>query len=267
LAHPSFPASDDKHSSLHDPLHDPINSRQGLETPAHQLDFHDTFQLNDFRNKPASEWGGYHEHHNLHQPEMPDLSQTDLLNPSSIPENRYSQETFSSPDSFQHNFSSKLDLENPGLFTDINHQTDSAQPLPEQHHNFQEMNNQWDDHGSGHSDPLSHHIEFHSSYSIPPGGSYVHIDKDGDIYLHKLNGKIQKVGYVDGKDFYNVSNEHLGYLRNDGHICKWRDDRSIGRIESGHLYMNDKEIGRADTSMEGAAHIFFVVYGGQYGCF
>ncbi len=41
------------------------------------------------------------------------------------------------------------------------------------------------------------------------------------------------------------------------------NDYCIGKVENGHIYnVNHQEIGRADTNLEGAAHLLFAVGGG-----
>jgi len=199
------------------------------------------------------------------------------LNNPDLPDSSFAQshDLHTSPlhDPLHDPINSGSDLINPDFHNDL-HQPDMSalnQPMSDSyhhdiHHSYSQPHDLTHTHHDFHS--VSSHIELHSSYSYSGGGTYVHIDKHGDIYLHKLDGTTEKVGYADGRDIYNSAGKRLGYLGNDSHIYKWRDDTSIGKMESGHIYReNGKEAGRADTDLEGAAHMFFVVYGGQYGGF
>lgn len=95
--------------------------------------------------------------------------------------------------------------------------------------------------------------------------SFIHIDRTGDVHLHKLDGTTQVVGDVHGRDCYNSASEHIRYLSKNGQICRWADDSFVGRVESGYIDReNGKEVGRADTDLEGAAHRLFAVRGGTY---
>ncbi|GET42737.1 4-fold beta flower protein [Microseira wollei] len=127
---------------------------------------------------------------------------------------------------------------------------------------------QWHDTENGfthyHAEVSATKQVLNSSYSSAKDGPYINIDRYGDIHLHKLDGTTQTVGHVSGQQFYNWAGEHIGYLKN-GHIYRWINDTSVGRVEGGHIYQeNGKEIGRADTDLEGAAHMLFVVRGGTF---
>lgn len=148
------------------------------------------------------------------------------------------------------------------------------QQLPDTYHH--ELPSQWQDPvGSPHhydaGNGLNHHNSSHSvlnsSYSYASSsnsyeGPRIDIDGHGHVYLHGLNGKTEEVGHVSGRDFYNSANWHVGYLGKDGHIYD-RHGKSVGTIEAGHVYrQNGKEVARADTDLEGAAHMLFAVLGG-----
>ena len=121
----------------------------------------------------------------------------------------------------------------------------------------------------------SHHQQawtVNSSYATVPGGDrtmngpHIDIRDDGHIYLHQLNGHTVDVGDVRGHAMYNSSGWEVGYFKDNGEVYKYNyhsDDNFIGKIENGHIYNVDhKEIGRADTNLEGAAHLLFAVGGG-----
>ncbi len=149
-------------------------------------------------------------------------------------------------------------------FTQHHPQTDWTHANNDIHHSA----SQWHDTENGFS---HHHADLgatkqvlNSSYSSAEDGPYINIDRHGDIHLHKLDGTTQTVGHVYGQQFYNSAGDHIGYLKN-GHVYRWINDTSVGRVESGHIYQeNGKEIGRADTDLEGAAHMLFVVRGGTF---
>jgi YD repeat-containing protein len=111
-----------------------------------------------------------------------------------------------------------------------------------------------------------------SSYATVPGGDrtmngpHIDIRDNGHIYLHQLNGDTHDVGDVRGHAMYNSSGWEVGYFKDNGEVYKYNyhsADNFIGKIDNGHIYNVDhKEIGRADTNLEGAAHLLFVVGGG-----
>ncbi|MEG5060738.1 hypothetical protein QUB60_22870 [Microcoleus sp. A2-C5] len=121
----------------------------------------------------------------------------------------------------------------------------------------------------------SHHQQVwtvNSSYATVPGGDrtmngpHIDIRDNGHIYLHQLNGHTVDVGDVRGHAMYNSSGWEVGYFKDNGEVYKYNyhsADNFIGKIDNGHIYNVDhKEIGRADTNLEGAAHLLFVVGGG-----
>jgi hypothetical protein len=145
--------------------------------------------------------------------------------------------------------------------------------LPDQHHDWNQTSgvdqhhfnqNQWHDH-----QPV---WTVNSSYQTVKGtddvikGPYVDIHDNGHIYLHQLNGHTVDVGHVDGHRMYNSSGWEVGYFKENGEVYKYNYsayDHCIGKIENGHIYNVDhQEIGRADTNLEGAAHLLFAVGGG-----
>lgn len=70
---------------------------------------------------------------------------------------------------------------------------------------------------------------------------------------------------MHGRDFYNSTSDHIRYLSKNGQICRWADDSFVGGVESGYIYReNGKQVGRADTDLEGAAHMLFADRGGTY---
>ncbi|MEG3930699.1 MULTISPECIES: hypothetical protein [unclassified Microcoleus] len=234
-----------------------------------------------------------HSHNNLH-----DSSQIQNLNHLGISDITHSDWTDTS-----HNFSQQHPQSDWTHSNDIHH-TDNQWQNPESgfatemsatnsdwadtSHNFNQQHYQSDwthSHDIHHQDTHQHNSEtgfasatnhhdnhtnaaphvVNSSYSNSGDGPFIHIDRSGDVHLHKLDGTTQVVGHVHGRDFYNSASEHIGYLSKNGHICRWADDTSVGRVESGHIYReNGKEVGRADTDLEGAAHMLFAVRGGTY---
>ena len=101
-----------------------------------------------------------------------------------------------------------------------------------------------------------------SYYELP----HIDIRDNGHIYLHQLNGDTHDVGHVRGHAMYNSSGWEVGYFKDNGEVYKYNyhsADNFIGKIDNGHIYNVDhKEIGRADTNLESAAHLLFAVGGG-----
>lgn len=145
--------------------------------------------------------------------------------------------------------------------------------LPDQHHDWHQTSgfnadnlhqSQWHDHQQV--------VHFHSSYQTVKGtddvikGPYVDIHDNGHIYLHQLNGHTVDVGHVEGHRMYNSSGWQVGYFKENGEVYKYNYhsyDHCIGKVENGNIYNVDhQEIGRADTNLEGAAHLLFAVGGG-----
>ncbi|NJK74154.1 MAG: hypothetical protein HC786_05270 [Richelia sp. CSU_2_1] len=112
----------------------------------------------------------------------------------------------------------------------------------------------------------------YSSYTTHRGsddilkGPHVDIRDNGHIYLHHLNGETVDVGYVRGHAMYNSSGWEVGYFKDSGEVYKYNysvQDNCIGKVENGHIYnVEHQQIGRADTNLEGAAHLLFAVGGG-----
>lgn len=168
-------------------------------------------------------------------------------------------------------------INQPGMIPDLP-QTEWVEPpqqynLPDPHH---------DSHQIAGVDP--HHLNqnqwhepqqvwtLNSSYTTSPGtdnvikGPHIDIHDNGHIHLHQLNGETIDVGYVRGHTMYNSSGWEVGYFKDNGEVYKYNyssSDNCIGKVENGHIYnVGHKEIGRADTNLEGAAHLLFAVGGG-----
>jgi hypothetical protein len=179
---------------------------------------------------------------------------------SSLPHNSY-------PDTLHHTVTPDFTHTS---WTDNSQGFSEHQPQTDWTHANHETVSQWHDTESSFASATYHHYDsiekpqvLNYSYSSAEDGPYIHIDRSGDVHLHKLDGTTQVVGHVYGRYFYNSANEHIGYLGKDGHVYRWRDDSSVGRVEGGHIYReNGQETGRADTDLEGAAHMLFVVRGG-----
>ncbi len=174
----------------------------------------------------------------------------------------------------EHGFATEISA-TPSDWTDTshnfhqqNHQSDwthshDIHPTDTHQHNSETGFVSATNHHDNHTNTAPHVVN--SSYSNSGDGPFIHIDRTGDVHLHKLDGTTQVVGHVNGRDFYNSAYDHIGYLGKDGHIYRWADDTSVGRVESGHIYReNGKELGRADNDLEGAAHMLFAVRGGTY---
>jgi hypothetical protein len=141
----------------------------------------------------------------LHQ-----LNSTDNLhnNPhdSSLPHNSY-------PDNLHHTVTPDFTHTS---WTDNSHGFSEHQSPTDWSHPHQEPVSQWHDTDNSFASPTYHHHDsietpqvLNYSYSSAPDGPYIHIDRSGDVHLHKLDGTTQVVGHVYGRDFYNSANEHI----------------------------------------------------------
>ncbi|MDF0553308.1 hypothetical protein [Kamptonema sp. UHCC 0994] len=193
-----------------------------------------------------------YSHNNLH-----DSSQLHNLNDHNLNQTGISDLTHSDWADTSHNFSQQPPQSDWVHHSNDTHHADSQWQNPET--GFAAATSDRDNHANAVPQVL------HSSLSRSGDGPFINIDRSGDVHLHKLDGTTEVVGHVHGRDFYNSGGDHIGYLGKDGHIYRWADDSSVGRVESGHIYReNGKEVGRADTDLEGAAHMLFVVRGGTY---
>ncbi|MEG4346618.1 hypothetical protein QUB70_25555 [Microcoleus sp. A003_D6] len=176
----------------------------------------------------------------------------------------------------QHNFVDST-INQPGIIPDF---PQTAWVEPPQQYNLPDRHHDW--HQTSGVDP--HHLNqnqwhepqqvwtLNSSYTTSPGtddvikGPHIDIRDSGHIYLHQLNGETVDVGYVRGHAMYNSSGWEVGYFKDNGEVYKYNyssADNCIGKVENGHIYnVEHKEIGRADTNLEGAAHLLFAVGGG-----
>jgi len=222
--------------------------------------------------------------HNINHPGISDITHSDWADNShnfsqQHPQSdwTHSHDTHNADNQWQnpeHGFATGISA-TPSDWTDTshnfhqqNHQSDwthshDIHPTYTHQHNSETGFASATNHHDNHTNAAPHVVN--SSYSNSGDGPFIHIDRSGDVHLHKLDGTTQIVGHVNGRDFYNSANDHIGYLGKDGHIYRWADDSSVGRVESGHIYReNGKEVGRADTDLEGAAHMLFAVRGGTY---
>lgn len=101
----------------------------------------------------------------------------------------------------------------------------------------------------------------HSTLTSQPS---VTISNNGWVWRHDPDGSEHHVGYVSHGCFTNLNNDEVGYIK-DGvfYPNHWTSDQA-GSVEGGIIFDRyGKQIGNADTYLEGGAFMAFVVRGGQ----
>lgn len=90
------------------------------------------------------------------------------------------------------------------------------------------------------------------------------IRSDGFVWRHDADGDNHHVGYVSDGSFRNLSGKEVGYVDHGTFYTDHYMLKEYGCVHGGIIFNHDgKQIGTADTDLEGHAYLAFVVRGGM----
>jgi hypothetical protein len=90
------------------------------------------------------------------------------------------------------------------------------------------------------------------------------IDNLGKVWRHDCDGSEHHVGYVDDGRFKNLVGAEVGYVHRGTFYTDHYMIKEYGKVHGGIIFNeDDKQIGTADTDLEGHAYLAFVVRGGM----